>query len=175
MNRLGSVLLFLPLLASAQSTSATGTLQGTVTDPTGAAVPAAKISARNEDTRATRNTATDAAGQFTLRSLPIGSYTMTVQADGFATVQVKPFLLSVGQVVVQRFELRPAGITERIEVKEHPDAIDVAASTASVVIGYERIEEAPSRSPQLSQLCSRRACRITRRRIEFPEIHDRHT
>ena len=117
-----------------------------MTDPTGAAVSGAHISARNEDTRAARNAVTDASGQFTLRGLPIGSYTMTVAADGFASVQVKPFLLSVGQVVVQRFELRPAGIIERIEVKEHPEAIDVAASTASVAIGYERIEEAPSRS-----------------------------
>ena len=117
-----------------------------MTDPTGAAVSGAHISARNEDTRAARNAVTDASGQFTLRGLPIGSYTMTVGADGFAGVQVKPFLLSVGQVVVQRFELRPAGIIERVEVKEHPEAIDVAASTASVAIGYERIEEAPSRS-----------------------------
>ncbi len=115
-------------------------------DFTGAAVPGAQVSVRNQETKATRNTVTDAGGQFTVRALPIGTYTASVQAEGFATVQVKPFLLSIGQVIVQRFELRPAGITESIEVKEHPEAIDVTASTASVAIGYERIEEAPSRS-----------------------------
>ena len=90
-------LIVLPFLASGQSTSATGTFQGSVADLTGAAVSGAMVSVRNEETTATRKTQTDAGGQFTVRSLPIGTYTASVQAEGFATVQVNHFCYRSGK------------------------------------------------------------------------------
>ena len=138
--------LLLSVTTHAQTTATSGTIQGSVVDQSGASVPGARVSARNQDTKAERTTETDASGNFTLRGLSIGTYTLMLEAPGFSRVMVNPFLLSVGQIVVQHLELRPAGIAENIDVKEKPEAIDTSSSTASVALGYERIEEAPARS-----------------------------
>lgn len=143
-----SALLFLllSLAAAAQTTSSTGTLQGTVRDRTGATMPAAEVSARNQDTSAERRATTAADGQFTFRGLLPGAYVLTVSAPGFSKLQTAAFPLSVGQVIHRDLELAPAGLTERVEVSETPEAIDLTASSASVALGNERIEEAPARS-----------------------------
>lgn len=146
MRLLWFVLLLLPAITFGQTTTSTGTVRGGVVDQSGAAVPGARVTVRNQDTKAERATSTDASGQFSVSGLPIGTYTLAVEAQGFSQATVAPFLLSVGQVAVRHLELRPAGVTERLEVKEEPEAIDPAAATASVALGYERIEEAPARS-----------------------------
>ena len=66
--------------AHAQSTA---TLQGTVTDPTGGAVPNAKVVATNEGTVVQSNTTTDSAGAFLFSSLPIGLYKVEISVPGF--------------------------------------------------------------------------------------------
>lgn len=140
------VIALLPTVLRAQSSSATAVIQGVANDASGAPIPGARIVVRNEGTGAERTTDADVNGHFSVSGLPIGTYTLRLEAAGFASATVKPFLLSVGQVVTQRFELQPAGVTERVDVKEEPEGIDVTASTASVALGYERIEEAPARS-----------------------------
>ncbi|MFN9084442.1 MAG: carboxypeptidase-like regulatory domain-containing protein, partial [Acidobacteriota bacterium] len=138
--------LLLPHLAAAQTTQSTGTLQGTVRDRTGATIPHATLTARNQDTAAERRATTSADGLFTFRGLLPGAYQLTVAAPGFATLQTTPFPLSVGQIIQRDLELAPAGLTETLEVTDTPEAIDPAASSASVALGNERIEEAPARS-----------------------------
>ncbi|MBS1829497.1 MAG: TonB-dependent receptor [Acidobacteria bacterium] len=140
------LIVLLPAPLWPQSNSSTAVIQGIANDPTGASIPAAHVVVRNQDTGAERATAANANGRFSLSGLPPGTYTLRIAAPGFASATVKPFLLSVGQVVTQRIELLPAGLNEKIEVKEALDGIDVTAATASVALGNERIEEAPARS-----------------------------
>jgi hypothetical protein len=130
----------------AQTTSVTGLIQGTVVDTTGSLVPGARVLVRNQDTAVERSTQTAANGRFALTNLAPGTYTLNLESPGFVPVRVKPFPLAAGHAVVQDFKLEPAGINERVEVKEEPEAIDLTASSASVSLGYERIEEAPARS-----------------------------
>ena len=130
----------------AQTSSVTGVIQGLVRDSTGASVPACKIAVRHQDTGIERTALTAANGQFLLGGLAPGAYTLHADAPGFVPVRVKPFPLAAGHVITQDFQLEPAGINERVEVKEEPEAIDLTASSASVSLGYERIEEAPARS-----------------------------
>ncbi len=138
--------LLLTPLAHAQTTASTATLQGAVRDRSGGLVPAAQVTVRNQDTASERRASTNANGQFTLRGLLPGTYTLAIAAPGFAPVKTAEFPLSVGQVLQRDFELAPAGLTESIEVNETPEAIDLTASSASVAMGNERIEEAPARS-----------------------------
>lgn len=133
-------------LVHAQTASVTGVIQGAVIDATGAAVPGVRVAARHQDTAAERLAETGVNGHFAITSLTPGTYTLKVESPGFVPIQVKPFPLAAGHVVVQDFRLQPAGINERVDVKEEPEAIDLAASSASVSLGYERIEEAPARS-----------------------------
>ncbi len=139
--------LFLALLAAAAQTNrSTGAVAGSAVDASGAVVAGARVTVRNPDTSAARSVSTGLDGRFSVAGLSPGTYTVRLEAAGFAPVTVKPFVLSAGQVVSQRFELRPAAATDSIEVKEEPEAIDTTAVNASVALGYERIEEAPARS-----------------------------
>src|SRR5450432_2167363 len=68
-------------LAHAQST---GTIQGTVTDPSGAAVPNAPVTINNASTGEQRSTATDSSGIYLVPSLPVGTYRVSVKAPGMS-------------------------------------------------------------------------------------------
>src|SRR4051794_2926509 len=139
-------LALLPVLGSAQTTTATATLQGTILDTVGGSVAGATITATNQNTMARRSAVSGPAGQYTLRGLPSGTWSLAVEAPGFTPAKVPVLTLSIGQVTHQNVSLQPAGTVERLEVKEEPEAIDVTASTSGVTLGGERIEEAPARS-----------------------------
>lgn len=121
-------------------------MEGIVVDESGGIVPNVRISLRLEDTGWNRSFVTDRVGRFAIRALSVGTYTLHLSAPGFSDIRVKPFSVSVGQVVTMRFDLLPAGVASQLEVREEPDSIDVTASTSSATLGYERIEEAPARS-----------------------------
>src|SRR5258708_8303490 len=130
----------------AQSMRATGAIQGSVTDSTGSIIIGVRVSASNADSGAVRAAVTDESGQFRFSGLAVGNYTLRLDKEGFATVMVQAFPVSVGQTIVRQIEMRPAQVTERLEVNEQPEAIDTAATTSSVALGTERIEEAPAQN-----------------------------
>src|SRR5688572_7104769 len=73
-----------------------GTIQGTVTDETGAVVPGATVEARNVDTNFTRTFTTDSDGRFVLLTLPPGRYVVTVTKAGFAKLNQENIDVTVG-------------------------------------------------------------------------------
>jgi Carboxypeptidase regulatory-like domain len=76
-------LLFGALLAAAAvAQTSTSRITGTVTDSSGAVVPGATVTAKNEDTGLTQTQATTDAGLFAFPSLPAGAYTITVERTG---------------------------------------------------------------------------------------------
>ena len=140
------LLLFAALGLCAQTTAATGSIRGIALDPTGMAIPGVRIIATQQETRSLREAQSGAGGHFFLGNLAIGAYVLRMEAPGFAVVTAGPITVSVGQVVEQRISMQPAGLVEKLEVTDQPEAIDVGAPTASVVLGGERIEESPARS-----------------------------
>ena len=87
-------LLSAPVLWAQESTAR---LLGTVTDPTGAVVPAANIAARNTATGLTRKTVANESGDYAIPLLPIGQYTVTADSAGFKTSTINGLVLQVGQ------------------------------------------------------------------------------
>jgi hypothetical protein len=65
--------------------SDTSSISGTVTDPTGAVVPNAKVTAKNDATGQARSVNSNSVGAYTVTNVPSGSYTVTVEAQGFQT------------------------------------------------------------------------------------------
>src|SRR4029077_7796460 len=86
--------LLAPALRAQESTAR---LLGTVTDPTGAVVPAANIVARNTATGLTRKTVANESGDYSIPLLPIGQYTVTADSAGFKTSTVNGLVLQVSQ------------------------------------------------------------------------------
>src|SRR5437763_8757181 len=72
------------------------TLKGRVTDPSGAAVPGAKVEVKNTGTNQLTPTVTDSAGQYTVPFLQPGAYTLTIEASGFKKMAREGLSLSVG-------------------------------------------------------------------------------
>ena len=136
----------LPIGAYGQSMRTTGAMQVTVVDSTGSIIIGVRITATNADTGAIRSSETDESGLALFSGLAVGSYTLRLEKEGFAIVRVQAFPVSVGQTVVRQFEMRPAQVTERLEVTDQPEALETAATTSSVALGNERIEEAPAQN-----------------------------
>src|ERR1700694_815888 len=81
---------------------ATGAIQGTVLDSTGSVIVGARITVTNTDFGAARHTESDESGQFRFSGLPVGNYILRLEKEGFGTVLVQTFPVSVGQTVVHR-------------------------------------------------------------------------
>jgi len=86
-------------LAFGQSAAINGQIEGTITDPTGAQVPGAKVEIVNKGTGYTRSTDRDQSGFFRFPLLPLGAYTLTANAKGFALQEREGISLSAGQNV----------------------------------------------------------------------------
>jgi hypothetical protein len=132
--------------AWAQLQSSRGAIQGTVLDATGAAVPGVHVSATLVESGITRQTDTDLEGNFRFSGLQVGGYRLTFEKQGFSSVVVKDINVSLGQTVVQRISMTLAQVTERLEITDQAPALDVGATSASVALGTERVEETPSQN-----------------------------
>src|SRR5437870_3703364 len=145
--RVGLILLFAALLmlgtgatALAQSTA---TLQGTVLDPQGGAVPDAKVTVRNVATGVERNTQTDSAGYFQLPSLPVGAYRIQIRREGFQTLVVPEMRLEVDTIVSQNFELNVGELTQTMEVSAAGQLVEASTITVGQVINGNTVQELP--------------------------------
>ena len=94
----------------------TATVTGTVTDPSGGAIPSATIQVKNESTGAGGTTATNAEGRFSLPYLPIGLYTATVTATGLQGVARNGVPLTAGQVLDLEFKLAVGNTQQEITI-----------------------------------------------------------
>jgi outer membrane receptor protein involved in Fe transport len=93
-----------------------GTILGTVTDPSGAAIPGAKVTATNLDTALVRAVETDQTGSYNMVNMPLGRYQVKVEAPGFKTAVSGPFTLVVDQKLRSDFKLGLGAVTEVVEV-----------------------------------------------------------
>lgn len=91
-----SLLIFTMSLVAFGQTGNQGSIEGTVTDPSGAVLPGASVTARNEATGVSFSAAADSSGIFRFPIVPVGSYEVKVEASGFAPVVRKGVAVTVG-------------------------------------------------------------------------------
>ncbi len=121
----------------------TATLQGTVTDPSGAVVPNAKIVVRNQGTGVGWNSETGGSGNFQVPSLPVGTYSIEVRAQGFQTRVIKDLRLEVGQTVVQNLQLEVGAISQEVVVSGTTPLVETATVTVGHVIDQHTVQDIP--------------------------------
>lgn len=107
---------FLLLVVCAFAQLDRGTLTGTVTDQSGAAVPGARIAARNLGTGALHETTSTETGQYTLPNLQVGTYRITVDAQGFRTVARPSVSLGATEVLRMDAMLEVGSVADAVEV-----------------------------------------------------------
>jgi len=117
-------LLFASPVAKAQGVGASGDINGTVTDPSGAVIPNAAVVA-TETARGTSYTATTGdSGQYRLIGLLPATYNVTVRVAGFATMTQNGVVVSVGETTIADFSLKVAATGQVVEVTAAPPVID---------------------------------------------------
>src|SRR5258708_33733955 len=104
------------LFAGAAFAPSAATVLGTVSDATGASIPNAAVTVRNQNTGEERSTVTDATGSYQVPSLPIGTYRVEVKSPGMQTVVASNLVLDVGSTVRQDFSLKVASTSETVEI-----------------------------------------------------------
>lgn len=113
--------------------AATGSILGTVTDQSAAAVPGAAVEVRNTETGAVRSTTSDAAGRFTLPNLAIGTYDVQAAKAGFATVVHRAIALTVGAETVVDFSLPVGQQTQTVAVEAEVTQVETTNSAVGML------------------------------------------
>lgn len=126
--------------ALAQFSSA---IEGTVTDSTGAVIPAAKVSVTNVNTGVTTGTVSNAQGVFYVSSLGAGMYKVVAASPGFASVTVQNIDLNAMSIRQVPITLQPAGATTKVEVNANTVAVDTDDAKISTVVDSKQISELP--------------------------------
>jgi len=142
---LGICLLVTLMFASAavaQTQITTGTIQGTVLDANGAAVPGATIEAKNVDTNFVRTTTSDDDGRFVAPQLPSGRYTVTVSKTGFATLVVEKADLTVGQAMNLPLSMKVSSVQETVTITATP-TVDTVKTESSTTLNETTVNTTP--------------------------------
>jgi hypothetical protein len=138
--------------ASIYAQTATGTLQGVVTDSSQAHVVGARVMATETSTNLSRVEVSDSAGSFEFRALPIGNYTITVAAPGFAQVVIKSVALEVAETKSVEVTLKPASTSQTVEVASATPLLEITDSSLSSVINQSRVATLPLNGRNVLQL-----------------------
>jgi hypothetical protein len=134
------VMCALPLLA--QTTISTGSIQGLVTDPSGAVVSGAKISISNKATGRVIIAKSTSAGAYTSGALTPGDYTLRVEASGFKTSEIA-VTVQVGVTASGNVKLQLGQATQVVEVQGTEIAVNTQQATVQGVLTTEQIENLP--------------------------------
>jgi len=141
-----STLFLLPVIlipAFLFASGPTGTITGTVTDPSGAVVRKARITVVNEATNAARDAETNDDGDFTVALLPAGRYRVTAEIAGFRRSIFSDVTVDVDQTARVDFSLQVGAATEEVHVKDTPPAIQTDTSTLGQVVNNRLVQELP--------------------------------
>ena len=136
------VLLLSSPLARGQSAS-TGTIIGTVTDPTGALVVQAEIEVQELRTGITRTVTTDDQGNYRVPALPPGKFRVQVQQSGFRLEVVTDVVVEVSQVRRLDFRMSVGELSQNVMVSASPVTLNTETSTLGEVISQTRIAKLP--------------------------------
>src|SRR5579862_7801444 len=131
-----------PSYVSAQSTIATGSIQGTITDASGAVVPSAKITITNQDTGQALAVNTNASGAYNSGPVVPGNYTVRGEAKGFKTTEQR-VVVRVGEISGVSFALSVGEASTVVEVAEQAVAVNTEQPSVQGVLNKEQIENLP--------------------------------
>src|SRR5437763_6308373 len=125
--------------AFAQATIQAGSIQGVITDPSGAVVPNATVTIANKATGQTKNLTTNSAGTYNSGPIPPGEYTVRASGQGFATAEL-PTMVSLGNITPGNIKLGVAGTQQSVTVESTGIQVNTEQPTVQGVLTSAEIE-----------------------------------
>jgi hypothetical protein len=129
-------------VALGQSTIATGSIQGTILDSSGAVIPSAKVTIRNKDTGQTFQVATSSSGAYTSGAIVPGNYSVRAEAQGFKTVE-EAVVVRVGETAGANITLPIGSGSTVVEVEAQAVAVNTEQASVQGVLVKDQIENLP--------------------------------
>lgn len=145
-RRMTYVFAVLVLVASSTGGHAqvtTATIYGRIVDPSGAAVPGAGVTVKNELTNEAISATSNARGDFTVTFLSVGRYTVSVQARGFKMYEQTGVILTAGQNASLTFTLQVGEVHQIVTVSGAASLINLVNAQQNVSVGSTQVEQLP--------------------------------
>ncbi|HWH57066.1 MAG TPA: TonB-dependent receptor [Terriglobales bacterium] len=150
---LGFSIVLYSLAAWAQFAT-TGQMTGTVSDPSGAAIPGATVTITNQATAESRTASSEPTGEYSFLTVVPGTYTLSVDATGFAKATAQNVLVLVGQTTVQNVQLVVGGAKQQVTVSGAAPLIQSSSSEVGGVIERHQIASLPLKNRDFTDLAT---------------------
>ncbi len=137
-----AIALLLPSLLWGQATTSTGNINGTVTDPSGAAVPGAKVTITRIDTGVATDVTSNSSGFYNSGSITPGTYSVKVQAKGFETSETQ-VVAKIGNNSAVNFSLKVGSESTTVSVEATAVGVNTEQSSVQGVLTASQIESLP--------------------------------
>jgi hypothetical protein len=138
--------------ASAAWAQTNGEIRGSVKDPSGAVLPGASITATFVDTGAARTATTGADGEFDIPELPVGTYSITAEAQGFKKFVAKDIVVSIGHVAAVSITLEVGGAEQTVTVEANAVQVETTSTQLGNTMTDQSIRELPLNTRNAYQL-----------------------
>jgi len=129
-----------------------GSINGTVTDTSGAVVPGVKVTATDVSTAVVRDTVSSSAGEFSFSDLPQSTYTVKVEAASFQTTEVTGVQVLAGKIYTLPVKLSVAQQASTVEVSADALSLDTTTVTQTTVLDGESLQDVPLNGRDFTQL-----------------------
>src|ERR1700676_3530859 len=139
------------ILAIASFAQGEASIQGTVSDSSGGAVPGVAIRIKNLETGAERNLVTDEAGRYDAASLPVGRYEVRAEKTGFRSEEKTGVSLVLGQRETVDLVLQVGDVRQTVQVESAPTVVAITTEDSGLV-GEKQVKELPLNGRSYDQL-----------------------
>jgi len=140
------------LLPTAVWAQSVGEIVGSVSDPSGAVIPNAKVTAIQQGTALTRTAISGSSGTYTIPNLPVGSYDVKAEAGGFKQATTTGITLDVAQHREVNFTLALAGTTQSVEVNAAPPLLNTTSATIGGLVNSQQVSTLPLNGRDITNL-----------------------
>jgi hypothetical protein len=154
MDRVTKLVCLIVVLAgtNAFAQQITGSIRGAVTDPSGAVVEGASVSARQDETGLTRSSTTDRLGAYILLELPVGHYQLVVEGKSFHKYVQQGITLNVNERATVPVRLTVGGENEKVEVTADAELIQNTVTSLGTVVSQRDVLDLPLNGRNFTQL-----------------------
>ncbi len=140
------------MASSIQAQVSTGTIRGTVTDSSGAAIVGANIVVKNVATGVTQSLTSDSAGRYEVPNLLVGQYDVQAQKEGFQTTIHTGVTVIVGTTTVADMVLTVGQVTQTVNVEASAAQVDTTTTDLSTLVNPDQLQNLPLNGRNFEQL-----------------------